>query len=407
MYCSHVFIKTELIVLFVIIVSFFILAFLVFFVFRERSLHNKKEQLNIFMNSISDFAYIKDVKSRFVVANKRNSDVFGLKKEELIGKTDMDLYPPELAQKYFNDEQKILSTGEPLVGVIEKGLDENGNEVDISTTKYPIFNKKEEIVGIVGIGRDITGLIRYEKQLEDLNHQLKKTVAAKDKLISIIAHDLKNPFNVLKGYANLIAMRYSELSSDKMERYINQISLSCNSYNHLLDNILRWSISQREGFRCKPQDLILEESINEHLLQLDLEAKNKKINVNYIHEAHESLILNIDAGMFDTIIRNILSNAIKYTPRGGNVTIKLKDLGENVEIRIADTGIGMGQEQVDMIFKNEKPESSDGTDGEQGTGFGLSLSLEFLELIKGKLRIEKNIPHGSVFILEFPQMSRC
>ena len=160
--------------------------------------------LRTLIDNMPDFIYIKDTKSRFVVANKKLAQVHGIRSPlEMAGKTDFDFYPKELANKYYWNEQEIISSGKPLINIEEQGLDENGETIYLSTTKIPLKDSKGKITGLVGIGRDITSRKKAEERLAEHAKELQKLNVTKDKFFSIIAHDLRNPFHSILGFTEL------------------------------------------------------------------------------------------------------------------------------------------------------------------------------------------------------------
>lgn len=384
-------------------IALFVLVYFFFHWLNKNKLYSKQKQLDVILNSIDDFVYIKDTKSRFIAANHKNLEIFGVKsKKGFIGKSDHDFYPLDMANKYLSDEEKILETGRPLIGIIEKGLDKNGDIIEMSTTKYPIFNKKKEVIGIVGIGRDITKLIEYERKLEDLNQELEKANKEKETMLTVIAHDLKNPFTVLKGFADLLAMKFETLSQERKWEYVKQVSTSTHSLTHLIDNLLNWSVSQRKGIKVNPVKLDVIEAIKSNIEQHRLEADIKRISVEFVYDRAQDFFIYVDTNMFNTIIRNLLSNAIKFTPHTGKVFFRVDLENNNVKIDVADTGLGLKQGFIEAFDKGVRTQTSEGTDGEKGTGLGLWVCKNFVEQNGGTINVRKNTPNGAVFMVKFP-----
>lgn len=402
-------------------------------------LYNMKDQLDIFLNSLSDFIYIKDNKSRFIVANKKNATVLGFESTDiLIGKTDLAFFPPDLAQKYFKDEQRIFETKQPLLNEIEMSLNETGERNFISTSKYPIINSKNQVIGLVGVGRDITELIKYEDQLLEYNEKLKainkellenqerineqseellvqsdelksaneqliELVNTRDKFFSIIAHDLKNPVNLLRGYSELLMDRYFQISDDKRQNYIRFINGATIQLINLLENLLQWSRMQTGGLKFQPQKIRISSLLSENITLIAEQLKNKSITCNS-DPINDSLVALCDKNMIDLVLRNLINNAIKYTQREGNIYISCIEKNNDIEFCISDDGIGIEESIQKELFMLVKNISRAGTEGETGTGLGLILCKDFITKNNGAIWCESKPQGGSKFYFTLPKV---
>jgi signal transduction histidine kinase/ligand-binding sensor domain-containing protein len=255
-------------------------------------------------------------------------------------------------------------------------------------------------------------------QLEISNQELKKSEmnlielnATKDKFFSIISHDLKNPLTALLGTADLLSSAYDQLSEEKKRKYILSIDRSASHLYDLLDNLLQWSKSQTGGIQCKPAAIDLSVIIPETLSLYKINAKKKKINLS--SNVEENTFAYADRNMVTTVLRNLISNAIKFTDQGGEVRITANADGKNefVEISVIDSGIGISRENAKKLFKIGTHYSTDGTAKEKGTGLGLILCKEFIEINKGRIWFENPIPNaddnssgkGSIFKFTLPR----
>ncbi len=403
------------------------------------SLYNREDQLNIFLNSLSDFIYIKDKESRFIVANKKNAQVLGLKStENLIGKTDLAFFPLDLAQKYYKDEQRVIKTGIPLLNEVEMCINEVGDRTYISTSKFPIVNSKKQVIGIVGVGKDVSKLIEYEDKLlkynEELkvinkellenqerineqaeemmvqsdelkiaNEQLTELVYTRDKFFSIIAHDLKNPVNLLRGYSELLIDRYGQISDDKRQNYIKLINGATIQLINLLENLLHWSRMQTGNISFQPQKIRISSLLSENLALFTEHFRNKSITFN-CGTINDDLVVYCDKNMIDLVIRNLITNAIKYTKREGNISISCVDKGKEIEFCIADDGIGIDEGMQKNLFGLVKNISRYGTEGEAGTGLGLILCRDFITKNNGSIWCVSQPDEGSKFYFTIPKV---
>ena len=534
---------------------------------QEVSLNDEGNLLRVLIDHVPDFIYIKDTRSRFVLANQKIAQVNHLKSpDEIIGKSDHDFYPAEMADKYFRDEQEILATGIPMINQEEKSLDEKGNDIFLSTTKIPLKDKQGNVVGLVGIGRDITHLIRAEallversEQLENVNmlleekqeeilqqseelmvqtesltrantelqklsiavsetdnvviimdaegnfewvnksftriyghsleewkkkrgsnllsgsfnpyikdifekclkvretvryqseaknkdgqtiwtqstlspvldsegnvlrlvtidsdittvkkaqelieaqrlelenqrDQLEKLNVTKDKFFSIIAHDLKNPFHSILGFTSLLKDNYTDIEDDKKREYLGMVHDSAQSAQDLLENLLNWSRAQSGTIKYSPAVLDLYDLIREtHQI---LHASIEKKGLIFDNLVPEGSLVSADRNMIQTVLRNLISNAMKYTPEKGHITISTKPIKDSIQVSVSDTGIGIPEERQKKILEFGEFYSSPGTAGEQGTGLGLIVCKDFIKKHGGELGIESREGKGTTF----------
>ncbi len=248
--------------------------------------------------------------------------------------------------------------------------------------------------------------IEVQKELiEKSNVELKKISQTKDKFLSIISHDLKTPFNAIIGFTDLLTENYNQLSEDERKNYIATIDESSKSTYRLLTNLLEWSQTQKDDHQLRLETLNLFLLVNDIITYFKLTAENKKIDL--INNIKKDMEIRVDANKLQTIMRNLISNAIKFTFEGGSVSIDAmytdNDINRGIEITVTDTGIGISSEHLDNLFKINHKRSSLGTNKETGTGLGLFLCQEYIQRHNGTIRIESKVNEGSKFIFVIPQ----
>ena len=252
-----------------------------------------------------------------------------------------------------------------------------------------------------------TELLSKNKEIQTQTEELKTTTkkleelnATKDKFFSIIAHDLKSPFNSILGFSNLLLEDYDECDDIEIERYLKMIDTSAKQAYKLLDNLLNWARVQTKGFIFNPK----EQSLNKILIEVTkLNENNAEMkNIKLSYSLPKDINIYADYDMIEIILRNLISNAIKFTPKNGEVKINAEQVNDNVIISVSDTGVGMEQEKLEKIFDISEKNSTAGTENETGTGLGLILCKEFIEKHNGKIWIESEIGKGSKFIFSIP-----
>lgn len=244
-------------------------------------------------------------------------------------------------------------------------------------------------------------LSRNNTLLEDQNNRLQNLNASMNRFFSIMAHDIKNPLSTTMGLCGVLHSRFSSLDEEKKLRYIRNIDDSMNYLYKLLENLLQWSRSKTDTMRFEPV-LISAEELLDHASSLwGVTAAKKQIELTC--KAETGLRIFADMDMISTVLRNLVNNALKYTPQGGKVRVTARKVPENkVRIEVSDTGTGIEPDIVADLFRIEKTVSREGLDGERGTGLGLILCKEFVERNNGTIGVESSPGKGSSFWVDIP-----
>lgn len=230
-------------------------------------------------------------------------------------------------------------------------------------------------------------------ELEEIND-------SKDKFFSIIAHDLRGPFSSVVQLLKLLKNEYSNFEEKEKVTMIHTLYDSSQRTFDLLENLLIWSMTQIGKVSYQPEKVALKTIVDQNIFLLNELAKNKKIKVNV--EIDQLPTVTADKQMLSTVIRNLISNAIKFTPEGGEISILGKKEGDIGKISIKDTGVGISDENIQKLFSISQNTSTPGTNKEQGTGIGLLLCKEFIEMHHGKIWVESEVGKGSIFYILIP-----
>ncbi len=364
----------------------------------ERVSHVARETDNVVL--------VLDADGKIEWANESFNKIYGLSIEKYISK-----HGPSLLESSFNKNIKEIynrcrETGESVQYETET-TDKNGVARWVQTTLTPVLNDEREIVRFITIDSDITAMknaqIMINKQKEEIEAQrdeLQKLNNTKDKFLSIIAHDLKNPFHSILGFSELLA-KNTGIEEEKKATYIQLINESALFAHGLLENLLHWSKSQTDRIKYTPASFDIYDLLTEvqHITTASIEKKN----LSYSSDVQKGTIVFSDRNMLNTIFRNLLTNAIKFTPEGGNISITLEDMGERYGISISDSGVGIKKEDIDRILSVEEYHTTTGTSGEAGTGLGLIIVSDFVKRHGGTLNIDSTPGKGSTFSFTLPK----
>jgi signal transduction histidine kinase len=268
----------------------------------------------------------------------------------------------------------------------------------------------------LALGHRFNALREKNRIIEEQNYQLDQVNEAlrinteklqevnqsKDRLFSIIAHDLRSPIYALHSVLNV--MEESSLSEEEMRTFFLQMTSDLKNATNLLDSLLLWARSQLHQITANPETIDLRLMIINKINLLKTQAQEKEIQVeNYVTT---SLPVSFDKNMLGIVLQNLLSNAIKFTKQGGKVTIEAMAMQDQIQVSIADTGIGLSKERAEKIFTMQTNTSTTGTAGEKGSGLGLLICKDFVEKNGGKIWVESEEGKGSTFKFTLSTLSQ-
>ena len=253
---------------------------------------------------------------------------------------------------------------------------------------------------ILLVGGYLARQLRNAKiSLEEKNQQLVELNKTKDRFFSIIGHDIRSPIVALEGVGEQMDFYLKKNKTDKLQNLSKKISSTAKNLTSLLDNLLNWALLQQGVIPYHPDRISLNEAVDRTIDMFKMNAGVKEIEV--MNGLSEELFVKADESSLNTILRNLISNAIKFTKKGGQINVNAQVVGSHIKVHVKDSGIGITQEKLSRIF-DLNTKSNKGTDGERGTGLGLVLCKELAELNKGRIEVESQEDKGSDFFVTFP-----
>ncbi len=340
------------------------------------------------------YIFIKDLNLRFVRMSSNYETFLNQPVYKIIGKTNEEIWPAETACIITDDETRALISTEPIQ--VEFEVDNRY----YTAIKFPItFEGKNKYLASYMI--DITDRKLAENQIQYKNQQLIDLNATKDKFFSIIAHDLRSPFNAILGFSEHLANNLESCSDDEVKLFAGNINISATQTYKLLENLLEWSRIQRGLVKPDIQKHNLAKLADEMIALTINNAKSKNISLHHTITPEAFVLCDIE--MTKTVMRNLISNAIKFTKNGGKIIVDAAKKEEKYEICIEDNGVGISEEKLPYVFSIEKNTTTKGTENESGTGLGLLLCKELVLLQGGEIRIESKEGKGSRFFFTLNQ----
>lgn len=314
-----------------------------------------------------------------------------------VGMSILDVVTDQSAKDKIKKNFERALSGEEFT-LIET-FRETDDKIYYENSYSPIIYSDGDTEGIVVIVRDITDKVINQKKLEKSERELKELNSSKDKFFSIIAHDLKAPLSGFIGLSNELSDNADFLSTEEVKEHAKSMNDSAKNIYQLLENLLEWS----RTITGKKQ--VTKDNLNPHIIAETLVglfkdvSKNK--NVSLVNEFDSKVYLYGDANMFTTILRNLISNSIKFT-QDGKITIGMSEVDGMAQVFVKDTGVGMKEETKAKLFRIDQNVTELGTNQEKGTGLGLILCKEFVEKNGGNIWVESELGKGTTFYFTFP-----
>lgn len=313
----------------------------------------------------------------------------------------ISFYAPEWAEKITNAVNNCSQKGIPFDEELEI-INAAGKRVWVRVTGEAIHDNEGNIANIQGSFQDISEKKQVEFALLKSKARLKELNDTKDKFFSIIAHDLRSPFHNVVGFSNLLVRDIHEKDYTGVERFAGIIQDSAERAMGLLLNLLEWSQLQTGRMEFSPEEIDFGQLVTNVATLSNDSAEGKDISI--FTELPEQLFVSADKAMLGTILRNLISNAIKFTHPEGEITVSAKQQNNGLHVSVTDTGVGISSEDIPKLFRIDQNHSTVGTQNERGTGLGLILCKEFVDKHSGKIWVESEVGRGSTFCFTIPEM---
>ena len=347
-----------------------------------------------------------DFPNNKVIHNPLKVEVLGYTMEEIPDDLDYNFFTDKLHPDDYNRVMQVMR--EHLQG--KRPVYEVEYRIQTKSGEYKHFYDRGKVtktdqagkpILLAGIVFDITEKKRAEEQLYEKNVQLQEAIRTRDKLFAIISHDLKKGFQHLMGFPELILDRFEDYSPTQIREMIRIVKNEAESTYSLLENLFEWSKSQRGALTFQPQWVDMKEVVEENFLWVQNKADASNITLRHSIEPEHFRIF-ADPNMLRTVVRNLLDNALKFSVNGGKIEVSAQRDPDTFTLSVQDEGVGIPEELRDKLFRIDQDVSRPGVRKEKGSGLGLLVCKEFVELHGGDIRVDPAWHPGTRILVTIP-----
>ncbi|MBI9066905.1 MAG: response regulator [Salinivirgaceae bacterium] len=359
---------------------------------KEKQLSDEKKRLKTILNTLDDPIFVKDNHHRIIMANTAFCNIFKMEEKDFLGKTFAENVPENERAEFLTIDRAVLDTG--ITDIREETITVENFTHTIITSKSRFVEHSGEKF-LVGTLHDISEINKAEQKIKKQNEQLTQLSAAKLRFVSILGHDLKSPFNTIIGFTDILLKKFRTFDAEKIEQQLTIINNTARNTFKLLEDIILWAKANSRKVSFSPRKINFSDVYESVLSTLKPQAKQKEITINNL--VAKELNVFADINMVALILRNLLSNAIKFTHSKGQITINAEQNDTMVTVSVTDNGVGMDSDTMNKLFDMSQKIISRGTANETGTGLGLLLCKEYIEMHDGKIWAEseiENLPAG-------------
>ncbi len=367
----------------------------------EKELRNKEGQLRALVDALPDLIWLKDPNGLYLGCNTKFERFFGAKEKEIVGKNDHDFLEKELADFFKEKDKNAIEAGVPVLNEEEITYASDGHKEFLETIKTPMYDSEGELIGVLGIGRDITCHKEAEESLLKAKILAEKANQLKSEFLATMSHELRTPLNSIIGFSQILAKNQQDHLDETEIRYTSNIIRSGKHLLELINEILDLSKIESGTMEINYEDFQISILVAEVKSLIFPMMKSKDINFSSNIE-DKYLIVFADRKKMKQLMYNLLSNAVKFTPNNGEIAVTVSSTKEFVHISVSDTGIGIAESDQDTIFDSFSQIDSSASRHYEGTGLGLALVKKYVEMHGGNIRVKSEVGKGSSFTFSIP-----
>jgi PAS domain S-box-containing protein len=365
------------------------------------ALMNSEGQLRSLLDTIPDLIWLKNTDGVYLSCNAKFERLYGAKEAEIIGKNDYDFIDKELADFFTRNDRKAIENGKSTTNEERVTYADDGHEEYLETVKSPMYDSSGKLIGVLGVGRDITERKHAEDILLHAKMDAETANRIKSEFLANMSHELRTPLNSIFGFSQLLNERVQGELNEKQASYVSNIMKSSKHLIELINDILDLSKVEAGKMKLEREEFNIADLVEDTVSSMKPLAKNKNTDLITDFMILDSEIY-ADRKKIKDILYNLLSNAVKFTPENGRVSIKVNCDNETLDIEVSDTGIGISEMDQKKIFEPFRQVNSFMTREFEGTGLGLAIVKRYVELHSGTLSLKSEPGKGSTFSFDIP-----
>jgi PAS domain S-box-containing protein len=367
----------------------------------EEAIFNERRMLRTLIDNLPDHIYVKDAMARKVISNTADFKDFGFRSEDqVLGKTDLEIFPFPIGQRGHDAEMEVLSSGKPVIGREEDFIYQDGTKHWSLSTMIPLIDNAGKVSGLVGIGHDITERKHVVEELIKAKEKAEESDRLKTAFLHNISHEIRTPMNSIVGFSALLSEPV--LDEKTQQTYIENIMESSNHLLAIINDIVDISNIEANLVKLTKSEIDLNKSLKSICNQFRPKADEKRITLeceSRISDSDASVIT--DSTKLTQVISNLISNSLKFTNKG-YIKVICDKQSDFLQFSVSDTGIGIPPEQYSKIFERFYQVQNSVSRIYEGTGLGLSISKAYVELMGGKMWLSSEPGKGSTFSFTIP-----
>jgi PAS domain S-box-containing protein len=363
----------------------------------NRQLRESESRLRGFIDNAIAMIYLKDAQGRYLLANTAWAEEVGLSREQILGRTDAEVLLPEAANACYNSDQAVLRSGESHT--FEETIPMGQAMHTYLTVKFPLRDEHGAVYAVGGISTDISERKHLESELRVQYEKLQQLDHLKNEFVNAVSHDLRTPLTSILGYAEFLEDEIGGPLTPEQRDFVLQIQLGTRRLETLVDDLLDFARIEAGTFRLRLASVDLRGPAHEIVDSLRPQAEDARLTLGF-DAPDEPLEVVMDARRIQQVLTNLVHNALKFTPAGGTITVRLRAEGASVRGEVEDTGPGITPEDVPRLFQRFSQLQRGMAKG--GTGLGLAISKSIVEAHGGEIGVTSQPGHGSTFWFTLP-----
>lgn len=366
----------------------------------ESEIQKEKMLLRTLIDNLPSTIYVKDTEGRKIIANKADVEILGFDSEqEALGKTDREVFPGQTGQRGFDDDMLVLKKGKAIIDRIEDFETRSGEKRWLSTSKIPLKDENGKIIGLVGIGHDITSQKILMEELQEAKEKAEQSDRLKTAFLANMSHEIRTPMNGILGFLELL--KTPGLDESERMNFINIINASAERLLNTINDIIELSRIEAGDVPVLTDNIDLRSFLNFFYEFFLPQATRKGLFLKQPAIDPKLKAIVSDQNKLNSILTNLIKNALKFT-QTGSIEFGCKPVNGHVQFYVKDTGKGIKKENISLIFERFAQEDSGLSRGYEGSGLGLAICKAYVEKLGGKIRVESEPGKGSTFFFQIP-----